>query len=112
MKIVEAECVINSLRIMEVTVKRVFPEAGTSAEAVYALGQGDVKTKQLLYTHGRCTAVTANWSKRTLELLTDLLDSMEEDLIPRHFNTTTNMETTDAGKTGTENRRPEEVDQI
>lgn len=83
-------------------------------DTVYALLDVDERTKAVRNTHGRCTAGTFGWSEQTQKLLKELIDSMEDDLIERHFKTTGTKESTD-GKTGIESERtaePENVDQF
>jgi 3-methyladenine DNA glycosylase AlkC len=98
MKIVEHGCRINGLSVTEVTIKAM-PNMTRSMEAVYALGEFAKKGEEGLFigTHGRCTAYTHNWSKDTIKLLDELLDSMEEDLLPRHFKKEAGMEDNDEG---------------
>jgi len=109
-KIVEHGCRINGLSVTEVTVKRL-PNMLQTMEATYALGafakKGDKNL--LIGTHGRCTAYTQNWSKDTMKLLDELLSSMEEDLLPRHFEKTAEMEDSNEG---IESREDEEASQI
>lgn len=110
MKILEHECKINGLSVTEITVKRL-PNMLQTLEATYALGEFAMKKGKDMFvgTHGRCTAYTSNWSKGTMKLLDELMNSMEEDLLPRHFEKTAGMEDSDAGiKPG----EIEEADQI
>jgi hypothetical protein len=98
MKIMEHGCRINGLSVTEVTIKRL-PNMHRTMEATYALGEFAKKKDENLFigTHGRCTAYTQNWSKDTTKLLDELLSSMEEDLLPRHFEKTAGMEDSDEG---------------
>ena len=74
---------------MEVTIKS-GSYSNDIMDAVYALGQGveGEGGRKLTSTHGRCTANTNNWSEDTMKLLSELLNAMEEDLLPRHFEKT------------------------
>lgn len=98
MKSPRSKCRINGLHVTEVTVEAM-PNMQTKMNAVYALGEISKKPEGSLIvgTHGRCSAYTNNWSKTTLKLLDELLSSMEEDLLPRHFEEVTEMEDEDAG---------------
>lgn len=103
-------CVINTIKIMEMTVT-VTEYPGFSMNAVYALGEGEEREgkQRLLATHGRCTATPNNWSKDTIELLRKLVESMEKDLLPRHFEETAGSEDTDEG---IKSRADEDASQI
>lgn len=105
MKVIERGCKINGLQVTEVTIKDL-PNAQRTMDAVYALGEfkklpaldeRGLPVTALTGTHGRCTAYTTNWSENTMKLLAELLSSMEEDLLPRHFVETAGMEDTHAG---------------
>ena len=98
MKILDHGCKINGLSVTEVTIKAM-PNMMRTVDAIYALGEFAKKGDDNLFigTHGRCTAVTQNWSKDTMKLLDELLSSMEEDLLPRHFEKTARMEDSDEG---------------
>jgi len=115
MKITEASCVINALGITEITIKN-FPDTGLLMDAVYALAAAqavgsNAKDRRILGTHGRCQAYTSNWSKETKSKLEELIASMEQDLLPRHFNVTAD-EREDSDGTGIETRGHKEVNQI
>ena len=79
-------CKINGVQVMslEVTLQQL-----PTLNATYALCRGEKNLATGNYvsqeTHGRCTAYQTNWSPRTLELLGELIHSMEEDLLPVHF---------------------------
>ena len=110
MKIMDHGCKINGLSVTEVTIKAL-PNVTRAMEAVYALGEFAKKGEDNMFigTHGRCTAYSHNWSEDTMKLLDELLSSMEEDLLPRHFDRTAGMEDNDEGiKPG----EIEEADQI
>jgi hypothetical protein len=93
MKICDDACLINALHVVEVTINNTVSYVKGSGEqrkgivmsATYALAIGDPKNQSIQSTHGKCTATPQNWSKETLEKLADLIDSMENDLLPRHF---------------------------
>jgi hypothetical protein len=112
MRACEAESRINALQVTEITVTN-FPDSGTVMNAVYALVEYDHKLTRVVGTHGKCTANPKNWSEDTLQLMKELIASMEEDLIPRHFATqlNPNTEKNDNDKR-TEARGLEEADQV
>lgn len=114
MKICDDACLINAIHVAEIAINNTSSFAngqGIVMTATYALAIGDPKTQKIQSTHGKCTATPQNWSKETIEKLNDLIDSMEHDLIPRHFDTVTmNKEIKD--ETGTETGRLEETPQI
>lgn len=88
----------NGILVTEITVKNM-PGQHQSMEAVYALGELNEKEGKLrlLGTHGRCMAYPSNWSENTMKLLDELISSMEEDLLPRHFEVNAGMEDGDEG---------------
>lgn len=114
MRTTKGECRINGLHITEVkitneraVITRVYneeeidptkPPTAAVMEAVYATLEArtdpvaGLNRQTVLHTHGRCTATPQNWSRGTLQLLAELLDSMEKDLIPRHFQESADME--------------------
>lgn len=108
MKVLEHSCKINGIQVTEVTIKDL-PNGQRTMDAIYALGEYKSEKHLLTGTHGRCTAYTQNWSESTMKLLTELLSSMEEDLLPRHFEETAGMEDTNAG---IESGSSEEANQI
>jgi hypothetical protein len=112
MKVCDAESKINAVQVTEVTVSN-FPDTGTIVNAVYALVEFDPKQGKVVGTHGKCTANPKNWSDDTLQLMTELLASMEADLLPRHFTTQRNpsMENNNV-ETRTKARGLEEADQV
>jgi hypothetical protein len=61
-----------------------------------------------LTTHGKCTAYTTNWSDKTHECVKALLESMENDLLPRHFDNPTKEETNEGLELGGA-KEPEQV---
>jgi len=92
MKRAEDECKINGLQVREVRVQMGEPlmaggkRTDTFAiEAVYATAE--ISDKGEVLTHGRCTAGSSVWSQRTWEALHELIESMEDDLLPQHFKT-------------------------
>ena len=108
MKYIEGRCKINAIQVAEVTIQNL-PNTRLSVHATYALGETDKDAATLYGTHGKCTAYTGNWSEGTMKLLNKLLSSMEEDLLPRHFEVTAGMEDENEGiKSGTD----EEASQI
>jgi hypothetical protein len=82
--------IINGLQVTEITIVNMPKTRGVGMEATYALLQADPKTKTVLNTHGKCSANMSNWSEDTLKILTSLIESMENDLLPKHFTETNN----------------------
>lgn len=92
MRRVEDECKINGLQVREVNVLMGEPLATGgkktdtyAIDAVYATAE--VSDDGNVVTHGRCTAGSSVWSQRTWEALHELVESMEDDLLPQHFKT-------------------------
>jgi hypothetical protein len=116
MKICDDACLINALHVVEIAISNTTPYVGgkgTIMTATYALAIGDPKSQKIQSTHGKCSATPQNWSEETLKILADLIDSMEHDLLPRHFDTSTQLEKeTQNDETGTEIGRHEETPQI
>ena len=115
MKICDDACLINALHVVEIAVNNTtsYSNGSISMTATYALAVGDPSKQKIQSTHGKCTATARNWSKETLEKLADLIDSMEHDLLPRHFDVMpkqTSKEKDD--ETGPETGRHEETPQI
>ena len=103
---VEEDCKINGLRLTEFKYENL---AGTPVVAItYALTQIDLVSKKTIHTHGKVTAIGGNMSRPSWELLEQLVDSIEQDLAPRHF-TIEKKETSDE-RTATTG--PEETPQI
>lgn len=99
MRRAEDECRINGLQVREVVIQMGEPlmtggkQTDTfNIEAVYATAE--IADDGTVRTHGRCTAGSSVWSQRTWEALRELIESMEDDLLPQHFNT---QEDTHAG---------------
>lgn len=123
MKLTKGECKINGVHVVEATIKNLHPtsvgvqgqEMGPLMEAVYSTVEGRAEKKEIgnrstvVHTHGRVNANHANWSKDTLHLLQSLLESMEIDLLPRHFSESAVMEQDDAR---IESDRHEEARQV
>ena len=104
MKDTDAECFIDGVHIVEINIQHSVNHS-PSMNAVYAL----VATKERKGSHGRCEATTNAWSKRTTKILEELIESMESDLITRHFNVDDELEKDIAR---TEFREIEETPQI
>lgn len=91
MKIAGATSFVNGVHIMEARIDATNILV-LKMDATYALAQitpmqeGDPDGPRNIQTHGKCTAYPNNWSAKTYELLRTLFESMEEDLLPRHFN--------------------------
>lgn len=98
MRVTERKCKINGIHIAEVTIKNM-PNTSLTLEAIYALGEMEERADKpvITGTHGKCTAYAHCWSKGTVELLDQLMKSMEEDLLPRHFELAAGMEDRDEG---------------
>ena len=115
MVIADNTAIINGLQVTEIKIDNLPNTRGLNMEATYALLRADPKTKTFLNTHGKCSANMSNWSKETRQLLDDLIESMENDLIPRHFeeNNQSNIteETRDA-KTRLESEQHEDPHQV
>jgi len=114
MRTTKGECKINGLHIVEVKITNALdtvtrrtvdeevdptrPPTPAAMEAVYATLEAKEPTplgqyqQPAVHTHGRCTANPQNWSRRTQQLLAELLDSMEQDLMPRHFHESAALE--------------------
>lgn len=124
MRTTNNKCKINSLHVSEVTIKNLGPltqlatkksELGLAnapitavMEAIYATTETDTKL-QRVNTHGRCTANSTNWALPTIRLLAELLDSIERDLMPRHFDEGADLEDNNARF---ESGRDEEIEQV
>ena len=104
----EDECKINGLQVVELSYD-LNPSGLPVIQISYALTAADPSTKKVLHTHGKVTASGGNLSAPTWELLKQLLTSIEQDLIPRHFNT--DKEKTNE-QTGTTATRQEETPQF
>lgn len=96
MKTTEVDARVNGVHLTEITVKinpSLSAASPSQAEmvATYALveyRERDPKNPGIggrKFTHGKCHAYGLNWSKGTMELLGQLIASMESDLLPRHF---------------------------
>lgn len=85
MKVTSGACKINSVQVTHAVIEiRQLP----TMTAVYGLAEAErLPTGQhtIKDIHGKCDAYHNNWSPRTLELLGDLIRSMEEDLLSSHF---------------------------
>ena len=93
----KSPCIINGLHVTEIHVNAgINSSIAPTINAVYALCHKpetitepqitqDNAPMPFWETHGRCEANNANWSPKTIQLLSDLLMSMEEDLLPLHF---------------------------
>lgn len=97
MKTTDSRCKVNGLHVAEVTIKNM-PGAQLLMDSKYALVVGTtdkavgVQGLGINETHGQCSAYTTNWSETTMNLLHSLIDSMEQDLLPRHFEETAGLE--------------------
>lgn len=109
-----AECKINGILLTEFKYENL---TGTpSVEIVYALTEGKVKegVPQILHTHGKVTASGRQLSVPTLKLLKQLVEAIEEDLLPRHFGTNNSKKVTEENEdaTGIATEEPESTNQI
>jgi len=95
MKQTDGPALVNGVHVMEVQIDAMQPLL-IKMTASYALVQAtklepSEETLQLsndgysISTHGKCSAYPNNWSVRTMDKLRELIESMEEDLLPRHF---------------------------
>jgi len=111
----ESDCRINGLHITEVKaevpVEGGLPCMTATYATLEALAEKPGLPARLAHTHGRCNAFPGNWSKETIDLLAELLKSMEEDLLSQHFKMGAGLEGTDATKR-TESGKLEEADQV
>jgi hypothetical protein len=104
----DTPCRINGIHIAEITISTHINQPQAMG-AIYALTdmESEGTTPHVRATHGKCTAGTNNWSKRTWDLLQELVASMEDDLLPQHFEQEeSNVEP------GSQPRELEEVGQI
>lgn len=117
MKLADDPCVVNGIEIMELSIAPRLAGAPYVLMAKYALVVANPKTNKIIATHGQCSAYQTNWTTRTQKILQDLIDSMEEDLLPKHFNVPVTKDTKqDTSEEDTYESRttagPEEVDQV
>ena len=85
MSLSNGPCLINGLQVVEIAIMNMPTTTGIVMSADYALLVADPKTTQVIATHGKCSAVHTNWSNRTMAIVTQLIESMEQDLLSRHF---------------------------
>lgn len=114
MKLADQPSKVNGVHVMEIQIDAMHPNV-QRMNANYALvvavkrepeedsAQFDTD-KYTIETHGKCSAYPSNWSARTVELLREMIKSMEEDLLPRHFDIEsqegTDERTADRGEEG------------
>lgn len=102
------ECKINGLHVAELTYTRLQSATGRpKVEIAYALVQTNTEKTEILNTQGKVAAYGNNLSKRSWELIDELLKSIEQDLLPRHFKAE-NKERTDADTSRTATTELEE----
>jgi hypothetical protein len=104
-------CKVNGVKVFEMDVKS-YPDSLSNVQITYALAQldevgGELK---LVGTHGKATANHTNLSEKSKALLDELIQSMETDLLPRHFDGSVDKE--DQNEQGLELRGHEETPQI
>jgi hypothetical protein len=122
MRVSSGACKINGVHVVSVDVdnmRSIQVRAGvpTSPQmtATYATVEGTAEDavkgtqKTLLHTHGKCSAQVETWSERTLNLLNELLDSMEQDLLPYHFSEGASAEEEDARTGLGTNEKPDQI---
>lgn len=90
MRQAEQECKINGVQVREMSVEMRSPIVlmgkfidQFSLKATYSTVS--VSDTGAINTHGRCTEDSKGWSTRTWDALHELINSMEEDLLPLHF---------------------------
>ena len=88
----DAPCVINGLHVTAVNIMAA-AEFKPTMNISYLLTS--TKAGQLRLQTQKNVGVTSNWSSRTKELLEELIESIETDLLPRHFKISEGMEDTD-----------------
>ena len=111
MKRTEEKARANGIKLTEVNINTHIDADVTRMHVVYLIAEIDQEKDIIRNQHGKGTAVEAGedrweWSKRTLELRAELLSSVEDDLLKRHFYTE------EEENVGTESGKLEEVDQI
>ena len=87
-------CIIDSLHLCEVYITNPV-NANPYLKVDYVLMSRTDKSSTTI-VHGRNSTETLTWSERTRELLIELMDSVESDLLPYHFNTGEGLEADDA----------------
>lgn len=113
MKLSDQPSLVNGVHIMEVQIDSMSP-LFIKMHANYALVRSIKRNQEGeqegydIETHGKCSAYPNNWSERTIECLHALVASMEEDLLPRHFD----IEKKEEVDEGTADRRTEEPAQV
>jgi len=112
----EAKCRINGIHIAEVKIEARLDGTANSMTATYAtleaVSDKADKNYRMAFTHGKCTAGHGIWSQETAEKLSDLLRSMEADLLPQHFKLEAGLEGIADGSKGSEPGEFEEADQV
>lgn len=91
MRRANASCRIDSIHVVDAVIQ--VRADSTMMEADYALlghvSESELSesglTKRPPLLHAKNKAYTRNWSPQTLELLYQLLESMENDLLSQHF---------------------------
>ena len=117
MKTTEATARVNGVHVMEAHIDIMSP-IFVKMEATYALVRAEKKNPSDpesgldVETHGKCTAYPNNWSEKTVRCLHELLDSMEEDLLPQHFEIDNDTKEAFDDATGTEHRGEEGPAQV
>jgi len=114
MKVGDNPTPINGLHAVDVKI-RVVPKSDPEISSVgYALAhitRGPDGAVEGCSTQGKIVVEFFDWSTRTKELLKDLMDSIEQDLLPRHFGGTHSQENeNDSDGLGTRNE--EETPQL
>lgn len=90
MKLADAAAIVNGIHIMEIQVDAthaLFNKMSANYALVHAVERepGNPSAGMKVETHGKCSAFPTNWSERTIKCLHELIESMEEDLLPQHF---------------------------
>lgn len=84
MKLTDNTCRINGVVLTELKYENIGVPV---LSLMYALAEGKRdKVPRLLNTHGKVTASGKQLSKASLDLFAELVESIERDLLQRHFN--------------------------
>jgi hypothetical protein len=112
MRLTTSRCIVTGLEIREISIRRA--ETLPAMDAKYALlgvlsdftgkvtyGKPKIPEACRILAHGLVTAVPENWSTDTIKLLQALIESMESDLLPQHFEEDRDVRTDEGLESGT-----------
>jgi hypothetical protein len=88
----DAKCVITGLHVMETNIVHAAGQQPVMTAEYVLVAGGSNNTQIQTRAQGTCKAPNSHWSPKTRELLQDLIESMETDLLPRHFEVREGME--------------------